>query len=299
MSIPTQSYESVYVQYSAALNWMNTLGIKLAPGRTSYYEKVLARWKTTHKTAVPEEGEEIFPDFVSAIFEILDFVSVHKAFTGVDPIELSSIVEKLKKGVNGPFNGVDETPDSTAARNFLFEASVAAKAHQPTHGVEAILDVKSDTGIRLGDKKIWVECKRVTSLESLENNVRKVSSQLERVFAREIGAGHRGIVAIDVSKILNRGDKIYVARNDVELMSSVDRMIDQFIAEHSHIWEDVYRRRHRKLIGTMIRFAFMATSDARNLLVRVSQWAVNPRLSISQSDELLQRRLVSVLREAE
>jgi len=87
MSIPTQSYESVYVQYSAALNWMNTLGIKLAPGRTSYYEKVLARWKTTHKTAVPEEGEEIFPDFVSAIFEILDFVSVHKAFTGVDPME--------------------------------------------------------------------------------------------------------------------------------------------------------------------------------------------------------------------
>lgn len=119
------------------------------------------------------------------------------------------------------------------------------------------------------------------------------------VLRREVGAGHRGIVAVDVSKLLNRGDKIYVSRNDGELIESVTRIMHQFISQHSRIWEKVYRRRHRKVIGTIIRFAFMATSEERNLLVHASDWAMNPRLRISASDEELQRKLGKALGAAE
>ncbi|RUT67512.1 hypothetical protein D0817_26055, partial [Flavobacterium cupreum] len=79
------------------------------------------------------------------------------------PNQLASVIEKLRKGVNGPINAADETSESTAARNFLFEATVAAKAHRPDRGVEAILDAESDTGILINGKRIWVECKRVTT----------------------------------------------------------------------------------------------------------------------------------------
>jgi hypothetical protein len=111
----------------------------------------------------------------------------------------------------------------------------------------------------------------------------------------EVGTGHRGIVALDVSKISNRGDKIFVIRNDNELLASVDRIMDQFIQEHSHIWERVYARRHKKIVGTIIRFSFMASSKARNLLVHASQWAVNPRVGVATSDEQIQRQLVAML----
>jgi len=295
MPIPTETYESIFEQYSAAMKWMTGLGIKLSPGRTSYYEKVIGHWKDAYKTATAEEGQQIFPDFVSSMFEIFDFVNVYKAFEGVPAHQLTSIVEKLQKGVNGPINAADETPVSTAARNYLFEAAVAAKAHHPDRDIEAILNARSDTGIRLNGKKIWVECKRVTTADKIESNARKASSQLETILAGEVGSGHRGIVALDVSKILNQGDKIFVAMNDDELLTSVDRIMDRFIEEHSHIWQRVYERRRKKIIGTVIMFSFMATSEARNLLVHASQWAMNPRLGIATSDEQIQRQLVATL----
>jgi hypothetical protein len=295
MSIPTETYEAVFEQYSAAMRWMAGLGIKLSPGRASHYEKVVGHWKDAYKTASADEGRKIFPDFVSSMFEVFDFVSIYKAFERVPAQQLTSVVQKLQKGVNGPVNAADETPDSTAARNFLFEAAVAAKAHRPDKGIEAILDARSDTGISLNGKKLWVECKRVTTVERIESNARKASSQLETILAGEVGSGHRGIVALDVSKILNRGDKIFVTRNDNELLASVDRIMDQFIQEHSHIWQRVYERRHKKIVGTIIRFSFMASSEARNLLVHASQWAMNPRLGVATSDEQIQRQLVATL----
>ncbi len=295
MSIPTETYEAVFEQYSAAMRWMAGLGIKLSLGRTSNYEKIVGHWKDAYRTATADEGRQIFPDFVSSMFEVFDFVSIYKAFESVPAHQLTSVIQKLQKGVNGPINAADETPDSTAARNFLFEATVAAKAHRPDKGVEAILDARSDTGISLNGKKIWVECKRVTTVDRIESNARKASRQLEAILAGEVGSGHRGIIAMDVSKILNRGDKIFVTRNDSELLASVDRTMDKFIQEHSHRWQRVYERRHKKIIGTIVRFSFMASSEARNLLVHASQWAMNPRLGISTSDENIQRQLVATL----
>jgi len=295
MPIPTESYEAVFEQYSAAMRWMAGLGIKLSLGRTCHYEQVVGHWKDTYKTATADEGRRIFPDFVSSMFEVFDFVSIYNAFEGVPAQQLASVVQKLQKGVNGPVNAADETPDSTAARNFLFEAAVAAKAHRPDQGIEAILDARSDTGISLNGKKLWVECKRVTTVDGIERNARKASSQLETILVGEVGSGHRGIVALDVSKILNRGDQIFVTQNDNELVASVDRIMDQFIQEHSHIWERVYERRHKKIVGTIIRFSFMASSEARNILVHASQWAMNPRLGVATSDEQIQRQLVAAL----
>jgi hypothetical protein len=98
---------------------------------------------------------------------------------------------------------------STAARNFLFEAAVAAKAHHSGRSIKAILDARSDTGINVTGKKIWVECKRVTTVDKIESNARKASIQLETILAAQVGSGHRRIVVLDVSKILNRGEAIY------------------------------------------------------------------------------------------
>jgi hypothetical protein len=296
--IRTETYEAVYEQYSAAIQWMDELGIKLSPGRTSHYERIVRHWKDAYKTASAGEGKEIYPDFVSSMFEVFDFVSVHKAFQAVPHDLLVPIVEKLRKAVNGPINAADETSGSTTARNFLFEAIVAAKAHRPDMGITAILDAKSDTGIRINGKRIWIECKRVTTPEKIASNIRKASSQLETLLDQEVGAGHRGIVAMDISKILNWGDHIFAAPSDDELMVSVDGMMDRFIEQHSQVWERIYERRHRKIIGTMIRFAFMASSEGRNILVRASEWAINPRRGIAASDEQIQRQLVTTLQGA-
>lgn len=296
MAIPTESYDALHARYSAALEWMSELGIKLGPNRTAHYERVLGHWRVAFKSASDDEARDVFPDFVSSLFEIYDFVDIHAAFKRVPRERLSKITDKLRKAVNGPLNAVEETPKSTSARNALFEAVVAARAHRPESGVEAILDAESDTGIAIDGKSLWVECKRVTTIPRLQDNARKASQQLEQVLNREVGANHRGIVAIDVTKILNAGDRIYVAHDDSQLLTSVDRMMDEFITKHSEVWQRIYQRRHRKIIGTIVRVAFMATSEARNLLVHSSQWAMNPRLGAPEGDVKVQQRLAHRLR---
>ena len=178
----------------------------------------------------------------------------------------------------------------------MFEATVAARSHRPQVGVKAIFNASSDTGIEIDKKKLWVECKRVTNIGKIEANVKKASSQLETVIRKQNGSGHRGIVALDVTKIFNPGDKIYVSGSDSRLITSIDEEMDSFIRDYSEIWQSLYKRRDKKIIGTLVRFSFMATSESRKLLVHASQWAMNPRRDISDSDETIQKALASYLR---
>lgn len=296
MSISTESYTSILQRYRDAIKWMKDIGVKLGPNRTSHYDKIASYWAQSYRSASPEEAKKIFPDLVSSMLEIQDFVDVYEAFKSAPHGDLRGIAQKLQKGVNGPINAADETSQSTTARNFIFEALMAARAHRPKSGVVAILDSKSDTGIKFHNNKIWIECKRVTTVEKIEQNARKGSSQLENLLKGQPGSLNRGVVAMDISKILNSGNKIFVQENDSQLLSSVDSIMDQFIRQYSMKWQQVYARRHKKVIGTIIRFSFMSTSEVRKILVHTSQWAVNPRLGLSDSDNALLKSLAATLK---
>jgi len=293
--IDSESYEGILESYTSALEWMRKIGVNLGAGRTSHYQNIVSYWTDSYRTATTEEGRRIFPSFVNSMLEIHDFVSVYKAFKDVPVETLGAIVTKLNKAVNGPINLEEGTPASATARNFLFEALVAARFHAPSRGASAILDAPSDTGVLFGGGKIWVECKRVTSERKIEKNVRKASRQLEEVFKKKAGAGHRGMIALDVSKILNPGDRIFVRENDAHLLQSVDRLMNDLIERFAPVWQRVYERRDRKVIGTIARFAFMSTSEERNLLVHTAQWGVNPRVGTSGQNEKIQEELASAL----
>lgn len=295
MSIETESFATIHEKYSKAVEWMARIGVRTSGKRLDYYDKVVGAWKENYETASEGEGKKIFPDFVSSVFEIHDFVDIHSAFKGIQKERLSAIVSKLDKAVNGPISAADETPRSTEARNYLFEAATAARLHRPASGVEAILDAESDTGARLGAKKIWIECKRVTTTDGIEGNFRKATRQLETVLGHKAGAGHRAMVALDISKILNDGDKIFVRNTEAELLSSVDALMDQFIRRNHRLWDKVYGRRGKKIIGALIRFSFMSSVEQRGILVHTSQWAVNPRTGVSAADGDLQEKLSAKL----
>jgi hypothetical protein len=292
MDIPTASYEEIAHEYNTAIDWLKAIGIKVNPGRTTNYAKVIDYWKDAYKTASEVEAKESLPDFINSVFEIHDFIDIHNAFKNEPNSSLGGLSEKLQKGVNGPINSADETPKSTSARNFIFEALMAARSHHPTRGVNAILNADSDTGILIDKKKLWIECKRILSVSKIEANIKDASNQLERVLSKKIGTGNRGIVAIDVTKILNPNSDLFVQKNDNTLKESIDRLMDQFISDNSNQWEKVYARRNKNIIGTIIRFSFMATSESRNLPVKANQWAINPSISASKTDRYLLKKLV-------
>lgn len=293
--IDSESYEGILESYTTSLKWMEKIGVDLGVGRTSNYLSIVSYWARSYQSASVEEGKRIFPDFVSSMLEIYDFVSVYKAFKDVPVAKLGSIVAKLNKAVKGPIKLEQETPATTIARNFLFEALVAARLHAPVQGASAILNAPSDTGVLFAGSKIWIECKRITSEKKIEKNVRKASSQLEDTFKKKMGSGHRGIVALDVSKILNPEDLIYVRENDGHLLQSIACLMNDLIKRLAPVWERVYERRDHKIIGTIVRFTFMSISEERNLLVHTTQWGLNPCIGTSEHNVKIQENLVAVL----
>lgn len=295
MSIPTYSYDTLSEDYQKALGWMVKLGVNISPGRTRHYAKIIDYWKSRYKSASAQELKDIFPDFVSSVYEISDFIDIYKSLHAELPAKLLHIAEKLQKGVNGPVNAAQETSESTVARNYIFEALVAARCHAPSSSITSILDARSDTGIEVGNRKIWIECKRITSIKKLEANVRDARNQLERILNSKIGSGHRGMVAIDFTKILHEGDKLLVKDDDAALCASITQIMDLFIEKYSKKLEKVYKSKTKKIIGTMLKFSTMATSESRNLLVRVSEWGVNPRIGVRSSDEAALRYLAAEL----
>ena len=95
---------------------MDTIGVNLGKGRTSHYDKVLGYWKDNYDTAPNEEAKTNLPDFISSIFEIHEFITVHESLKIIHLKKLSSIAIKLQKAVNGPIKSSDESAKSTAAR---------------------------------------------------------------------------------------------------------------------------------------------------------------------------------------
>jgi hypothetical protein len=295
--IPTVSFDLILAQYRESLEWLDHLEVDYRQGRIQKYLRTFEDWNQKYKTATALEAEESFPSFIYSVQEIWDIISIYSAFNAVPASDLKGIITKLKEGVKGPVNLADETSKSTRARNFVFEALMAAKAHNPSRQCCAILDANTDTGILFDGSNIWIECKRITTLKKIEKNVREASKQLQTAISKQVGANHRGIVSVDVSKILNKGDQIFTARNSKLLLKEVKLMMDRFIADNSHIWQGIFKSKSTKILGIIIKFDFMTSSEEEGLVSRCTQWGINPRNSISKHDSDLLQKLVAVLKD--
>lgn len=297
MIIPTTTYKDIADQYSKAIAWMESLGINVDKNRVSHYKNTIEYCASSYKTATTEEMDEILPDFISSVIEIHNFIEIFSAFKDIPINQLTKIIKKLQISVNGPLNSVSEQANTSTARNYLFEAYVAARCHRPQRGVSCILDASSDTGIKIEDKKIWIECKRITSHNKLEKNISVATKQLESVISKQVGSGHRGVVALDISKILTTGNEILVSENDDSLIKNIDAIMDDYIKKNQHVWESIYERRSRKVLGLLVSFSFMSSSKDRNLLVHTTQWGLSPKSNISAMDESALRKLVLNLKD--
>lgn len=295
MPIPRESYEELHNRFAEALGWMRGIGVQITPGRTQEYLDTLNDWIRRYKEATDEEATEAFEPFVSAINEVQYFLRVFDAFRSEDPDELSPIAEKLQEAVNGPSYLSTETPQTSRSRNFLFEAAVAAKVHRPERGIKAMLNTDTDSGFLFEKQKFWIECKRVSGVRRIEDNIRRGTRQLQRALARKIGSGHRGLVAIEISKVFTSGNEISARANEEKLRGSLNLLMDRFINENCRVWETIYQRRSPKILGAIFRYSFVSSSEEDGILITTDQWALNPALRCTNAEKNILRRITEVL----
>jgi hypothetical protein len=296
--IPKISSERFLADLESAMQWMQSLGINISDGRMVDYRQAAKAWvELLNRGGREIEDLQVQPGVASATFEVPAFLDIHQAFKNEKLSTLGGLVAKLKKAVQGPSDFQNETHENSTARNFLFEAVTAAKVHNPAKGTRAILNAPSDTGFELGRFKVWIECKRIASQQQLGSRVAKACVQLKRTLERHPQTLQRGLVAIDISKLIILPPPQYVF--EVALESEIGlhtaRMVDKYIEDHWQEWEDEYVGKDPRIIGTMLRLTLIATSRDRVTYVHVSQWGINPRRGIQLDDERLLRDLAGRL----
>lgn len=132
--------------------------------------------------------------------------------------------EVLKRALDGPMDLTLENLNSNHARNAMFEIAVAGRLAK--RGLVPRLGGEPDVVSTLEDRNILIQCKRVFSEKSLDDNLRDAARQLKRDLMRSSNPRDCGIVAISISRVFNQGEKLLVVGNEAALRKKLDEEVD-------------------------------------------------------------------------
>lgn len=292
MSIARFDAHRIAADYDATLSWMADLGIKTGTQRLQTYKRAIEQW--TKLEAADDEflRHTLSVNEKSALLETAQFIDVFKAFGGAAVSELSGLINKLDRAVDGQPDAADETDDASDARNFLFEAVVAAKMQCPEYGCQAMLGATSDAGAVFQSRRIAVECKRLRSVKQLEKRVRKASDQLGEKLLGGPPCFDYGLVALEVSNLASMDNS---SVGEVALREHSMATMDEFINTHSRTWQKIYPEKNRRVLGALIRTSGFIQSESDGLWVIATEWVVNPRNRLGRCQARLLKRFAEAL----
>lgn len=292
MTVRRISASTIAADFSAALYWMAGLGINCETGRLRKYSESIARWSSMQANDDDFVRHTLSTGDRSAILEAAQFTDVYLAFKSTPAQDLKAIIGKLKKAVSGPPDAQNESENSSTARNFLFEAVLAAKTHCPNQGVHVTFDSPGDSGLVFHSRRIAIECKRLRSLNKLDTRVRDACNQLSKAINGGPPHFDYGMVAVELSRILAMNQSL---RSEESVAKHSAAALDEFIATHSNTWQKVYREKDSRILGTIFRVSCFIQSETDGLWILATEWALNPRNHSGCNKTRIMKRLAMAL----
>jgi hypothetical protein len=227
-------------RFRAACEWMRGKGIAVDVTRVGYYEKVLEELADYHDRGAIDDLIALrgAPSLISVLTESTEFVDIHSGLSRAADLHM---VPKLKQFVGGAAMLQDETVAANQPRNVGFELLIAAFA--ASVGVNVNLEPPADLSFVGTTQRYFVECKRPFAEKKLANRIRKGLKQLGRRYsAAECPDEARGILAISVSRVVNRGS-LMLNVNTANVDAEMDRIFEILIRRYSRYWLTIADRR--------------------------------------------------------
>lgn len=225
---------------------LEAAGFRVHATRLDQYRKTFATIiKFTNGGRADELPNKISkPLLVNDIHESQEFVESCDQFPDLNEPGLRVRLEKALKGAR---ELEKETPKKDGARNYLFELVMTALLKQA--GLKVKLDGVEDVRFDFHDKLFFMECKRIHSIAMLRQNINEAASQLRMRFADAQTEEARGIVSIDISKLLNTGGRCLECSTLEELNSEVTKLVEMFKQQHRR---DLGPTRDERVIGLFL-----------------------------------------------
>jgi len=241
------------LDFNAAVDWMASAGFPIERGRIAEYRKILT--KVADRFEVHRwddlEDQEYAKQVCTMLLEIRELVSIHRGLSDVsDPTELHAMRHFLK----GPFSPIDECVNNSSnrPRNIGFELYLTALfAHakmMPVYGTDADLCFKHN------GYTFFVEAKRPMFSHSISAAIKDANKQLTRRLEGAPSTMPRGLIALDLSKIINPLNKVMPVRDAHHLDQLMNGETQLQINALARYW---HKGRNSGTVGVLLHFKLL------------------------------------------
>jgi hypothetical protein len=185
--------EKLKEEYQFACEWISSYGIDYEKTRFGDYERDFLEF-LNKKGKV--EAKESLRMFFNAHLEANELIRIKNVFD-----KHNELVDhdSIKKTVSGQKFRNGSKKDQS--RDFAFELGVATRFIKAGYYVE--LNNLADLVAQVNGRTLYVECKRIKSQRQLEKRVKEANKQLESRFLIDKNHLSRGMVALNLTDILN------------------------------------------------------------------------------------------------
>jgi hypothetical protein len=278
-----QSYEDIIEQLKEVDSWLVAQGISGQHNRIHIHianiRKLLdARADGTLRNLAEGIGQA---QLMWSLVEALEFAEAYAALRDYDPGPLR---QKLQDALCGPVEPFAETSSTNLGRNTMFELSLAGRLRSKGIAVHSLTN--PDILCEIGQASLYIQCKRPFAEAGISRNISSARRQLTRDLIVSGSSLARGLVAISISRVLNPGDKLLVARTEGEVALSLADEAESLGQRHSHLWKRISDKR---IVGILFHVMTPAFIEEGSILTAAEQAVVFGLPTITDADRELLR----------
>jgi len=194
------TYASLLTRYENALAWYASLGAAIHNSRLHLYQQTLRSLIAGHEDPEPLGLADRERAIVNTLFEVNQHCDIYKGLAGRHD---DHVKDRISFVPDGPWQYTDERPSTSSnrGRNVVFELVVASWLARS--GFEIVREAVGDLTLRVDDAVIALECKRPQSGAGFERAVKDAGRQVRHRLKRYRKSYVRGLVAVEVTKIIN------------------------------------------------------------------------------------------------
>jgi hypothetical protein len=251
-SISTVAFSELAANLQKVAAWLGDLGIDERRTRLGDYRRVMQQLADAHAHGDKDALRAMWPSSMVPLFEAEELVGIHQWLSG--PQHNGYVRDRIRIVASGPPSYTDEnTSSGNRARNTAFELAIAARI--VGGGLQLDHSVPSDVAVRVAAYTVVVECKRPQSEDSLERNVDDARHQLRNRYKSANRSGCVGIIAVDLTKILNPNHNLLRGVPEAEIGEVLSGALEDYSREHERVWQ---KNRDRQTAAVLLRLNVMA-----------------------------------------
>ncbi|MEO6421367.1 MAG: hypothetical protein ABIR84_01420 [Candidatus Nitrotoga sp.] len=251
--ITPHTLQGIAADFEVAVSWLASVGFPIARGRFAVYKKAIVTLATDFPThGWGDLSDAARRDMVcTTLLEVREMISIYRGLSGLDD---PAATRDLNLYLKGPFSAVREMPHnaSNRPRNIGFElylnALFAYAGFKPIYGTNA------DLSFNVEDQVFFIEAKRPTNAKAAADLIGDANKQLTRRLKERHSHKAKGIIALDLTKIINPENKVMPVLSEEHLYNLMFNEDRRQIDALSEVW---HSKKHKRVVGILLHYRLL------------------------------------------